>query len=80
MVDKNKEIIEQLGRCVKELAKERAMILKLGIMTEEQVTQYINDEGVKYAEKYEEMSEGEILVESFIELLQSVEKSGKENK
>ena len=64
----NESIIEHLEHTVQMLAMERAMVMKLDVMSEEEVTKFINQVGEKYARKYARMSAVDIIFEQMMEM------------
>ena len=65
------DLMESLKNAVKMLAVQRAMMMKLEVATEEEITEFINQEGVKWAEKYDKMDPLEILFEQMMELAEA---------
>ena len=69
-MDKNYEKHKKhLEDAVKNLAMQRAMLMKLDVMTEEEITGLINEFGEKYAKKYEKMGVLDIMLEAMVETL-----------
>ena len=73
MKREDKIMREHLEETVKMLAMERAMLIKTDVMTEEEVTEFINEAGEKYAKKYDEMNPFEIVIEKMMEIIKKVE-------
>lgn len=68
MSREDRMMIEHLEKTVKQLAMERAMILKTEVMDEDEVTKFINEKGEKYAKKFERMGVGDIIFEGLMEI------------
>ena len=69
-----KEAIDMLERAIRNLAQQRAMLMKLEIMNEEEITDFINEKGAKYGRKYDSMNPAQIMIEALGELAEMVEK------
>ena len=57
---------------IRELAMQRVMILKLGIMSEEEITKMMNEKGAEYTEKYEKMHPLEIMIDRVGDMIEEV--------
>lgn len=68
------EIINVFEDLIRELAMQRDMIVKLGIMTLEEVTDFLTEKGTKYAEHYAPMSEADIMLERIEAILKKMAK------
>ena len=73
MMEKDRAMIEHLEQVVKQLALERAMILKTKVMSEEEVTEFINEKGEKYAKKYARMNPLAIILEMVVDMTSHLE-------
>lgn len=62
---------------IRELAMQRAMLLKLGIMTEEEITEFLNEKGAEYTKRYEDMEPLEIMLDRVGDMIEEVKKNGK---
>ena len=57
---------------IRELAMQRVMILKLGIMSEEEITKMMNEKGAEYTKKYEKMHPLEIMLDRVGDMIEEV--------
>ena len=76
MAKVDNDIIRVFEGVVKELAMQRDMIIKLNVMTEEEVTNFLNEKGKAYAEHYAPMTEADIMLERIEEILKGMSEGG----
>jgi hypothetical protein len=62
---------------IRELAMQRAMLLKLGIMTEEEITDFLNEKGAKYTKRYQDMDPVEIMLDRVGDMIEEVKNGRK---
>ena len=65
-------MIKDLESMVKMLARQRAMMIKTHVMTEEEMTEFLNEKGTKYADKYGSMKPHEIIIELASEVMEKI--------
>ncbi len=80
MTKEDKVLVEHLESAVKQLAMERAMILHLGIMDEEDIGKFLNEKGEEYTLKYMSMNPVDIMLEGLVELAEIKARNEMEDK
>lgn len=68
----DKNIKAHFEDVVRELAMQRVILLKLEIMDEEEITEFMNEKAEKYTKKYEAMNPVEIMLDRLKEMAKEV--------
>lgn len=63
------EMVKLMENAVRDLARQRALLIKGGVMTEDEMTDFINEKGEKYGKKYDRMSIPDIVIEAIGEAI-----------
>ena len=74
--DADENIKANFEDVIRELAMQRVMILKLNVMSEEEVTKMMNEKGEEYTKKYEAMHPLEIMLDRVGDMIEEVKKNG----
>lgn len=67
------EIRKHFEDVIREVSMQRVMLLKLGIMEEEEITEFMNEKAEKYTKKYEAMNPVEIMLDRLKDMAKEVE-------
>ncbi|MBQ1296756.1 MAG: hypothetical protein IIY21_22115 [Clostridiales bacterium] len=67
------EIRKHFEDVIREVSMQRVMLLKLGIMEEEEIAEFMNEKAEKYTKKYEAMNPVEIMLDRLKDMAKEVE-------